>query len=42
MITTAFSLTALSEFADPSQLVIATLSARYDDPIAVAVDAIRG
>jgi Ca2+/H+ antiporter, TMEM165/GDT1 family len=42
VITTAFLVTALSEFADPSQIIIATLAARYDDPIAVGIGALLG
>lgn len=37
---TSFGVTLLSEFGDPTQIVIATLSARYDDPLAVGVAAI--
>ncbi|MCD2194798.1 TMEM165/GDT1 family protein [Actinomycetospora endophytica] len=40
VITTAFLVTALSEFADPSELVIATLAARYDSPVAVGISAL--
>jgi putative Ca2+/H+ antiporter (TMEM165/GDT1 family) len=39
---TAFGVTALSELADPSQIVTASLAARYDDPIAVGVGAVLG
>jgi Ca2+/H+ antiporter, TMEM165/GDT1 family len=42
VITTAFLVTVLSEFADPSELVIATLAARYDSPVAVGVGALLG
>ena len=42
VITTAFLVTALSEFADPSELVIATLAARYDEPVAVGIGALLG
>jgi putative Ca2+/H+ antiporter (TMEM165/GDT1 family) len=34
---TSFGITVLSEFADPSQLIIATLAARYDDPVTVGI-----
>ncbi|TCK24729.1 TMEM165/GDT1 family protein [Pseudonocardia endophytica] len=37
VVATAFGITVLSEFADPSQLVVATLAARYSAPIAVGV-----
>lgn len=40
VITTAFLITALSEFADPSELLIATLAARYSAPIVVGVAAL--
>ena len=39
---TSFGITALSEFADPSQLLIVTLAARYQDPPAVGVGALLG
>ena len=42
VITTSFLVTALSEFADPSQIIIATLAARYDAPVAVGVGALLG
>lgn len=42
VVVTAFGVTALSEFADPSQIVTASLAARYDDPIAVGVGAVLG
>jgi putative Ca2+/H+ antiporter (TMEM165/GDT1 family) len=42
VITTSFLVTALSEFADPSQLIVATLAARYDDPVAVGIGALLG
>jgi putative Ca2+/H+ antiporter (TMEM165/GDT1 family) len=37
VVATSFGVTLLSEFADPTQLLIATLAARYDDPLAVGV-----
>jgi putative Ca2+/H+ antiporter (TMEM165/GDT1 family) len=40
VVATSFGVTVLSEFADPSQIVIATLTARYDDPLAVGVGAL--
>jgi Ca2+/H+ antiporter, TMEM165/GDT1 family len=36
----AFGVTVLSEFADPSQLVIATLAARYAAPVVVGIAAL--
>ena len=42
VVTTSFLVTALSEFADPSQIVVASLAARYDDPIAVGIGALLG
>jgi putative Ca2+/H+ antiporter (TMEM165/GDT1 family) len=42
VVVTAFGVTALSEFADPSQIVTASLAARYDDPVAVGVGAVLG
>jgi putative Ca2+/H+ antiporter (TMEM165/GDT1 family) len=37
VVATSFGITVLSEFADPSQIVIATLAARYADPLAVGI-----
>jgi putative Ca2+/H+ antiporter (TMEM165/GDT1 family) len=42
VVVTAFGVTALSEFADPSQIVTASLAARYDDPVAVGIGAVLG
>jgi Ca2+/H+ antiporter, TMEM165/GDT1 family len=42
VITTAFGITVLSEFADPSQIVAASLVARYGDPVAVGIGALLG
>jgi putative Ca2+/H+ antiporter (TMEM165/GDT1 family) len=42
VVVTAFGVTALSEFADPSQIITASLAARYDDPVAVGVGAVLG
>jgi putative Ca2+/H+ antiporter (TMEM165/GDT1 family) len=39
---TAFGVTALSELADPSQILIAALTARYGDPLLVAIGAVLG
>lgn len=36
----AFGITVLSEFADPSEIVVATLAARYADPVAVGIGAL--
>jgi Ca2+/H+ antiporter, TMEM165/GDT1 family len=40
VIATSFGVTLLSEFGDPTQIVVVTLAARYDDPLAVGVGAI--
>lgn len=37
VVATGFGVTALSEFADPSQIIIATLAAHYTDPLAVGI-----
>jgi putative Ca2+/H+ antiporter (TMEM165/GDT1 family) len=42
VVATSFGVTALSEFADPSQLIIITLAARYNDPLAVGIGAVLG
>ncbi|HTF51405.1 MAG TPA: TMEM165/GDT1 family protein [Pseudonocardia sp.] len=42
VVATSFGVTALSEFADPSQLIIVTLAARYNDPLAVGIGALLG
>ena len=42
VVATSFGVTLLSEFADPSQLVVATLAARYDDPLAVGIGSLLG
>lgn len=42
VVVTSFGVTVLSEFADPSQLLIVTLAARYGDPVAVGVGALLG
>jgi putative Ca2+/H+ antiporter (TMEM165/GDT1 family) len=42
VVVTAFGVTALSEFADPSQIITASLAARYDDPLAVGIGAVLG
>jgi Ca2+/H+ antiporter, TMEM165/GDT1 family len=40
VVATSFLITVLSEFADPSQIITATLAARYSDPLAVGVGAL--
>jgi Ca2+/H+ antiporter, TMEM165/GDT1 family len=40
VVATSFGVTLLSELGDPSQIIIATLAARYDDPLAVGIGAI--
>jgi putative Ca2+/H+ antiporter (TMEM165/GDT1 family) len=40
VVATSFGVTLLSEFGDPTQIVIATLTARYDNPVAVGVGAL--
>ncbi|MDT7561316.1 MAG: Ca2+/H+ antiporter, family [Pseudonocardiales bacterium] len=42
VVATSFGVTALSEFADPTQLIIVTLAARYNDPLAVGIGALLG
>jgi putative Ca2+/H+ antiporter (TMEM165/GDT1 family) len=42
VVATAFSVTALSEFADPSQILAASLAARYGDWLAVGIGALLG
>lgn len=40
VVATAFGITALSELADPSQILTATLTAQYGDPLLVGVGAL--
>lgn len=40
VVATSFGITLLSEFADPTQLLIITLAARYDDPLTVGIAAL--
>lgn len=40
VVATAFGITALSELADPSQILTATLTARYGDPLLVGAGAL--
>jgi putative Ca2+/H+ antiporter (TMEM165/GDT1 family) len=35
-----FGVTMLSELGDPTQIIVATLAARYDDPLAVGIGAL--
>ncbi|WP_433786443.1 TMEM165/GDT1 family protein [Actinomycetospora sp. CA-101289] len=42
VVATAFGVTALSEFADPSQIVTVSLAARYGDLVAVGIGALLG
>jgi Ca2+/H+ antiporter, TMEM165/GDT1 family len=40
VVATAFGITLLSELGDPTQIIVATLAARYDDPVAVGIGAL--
>jgi putative Ca2+/H+ antiporter (TMEM165/GDT1 family) len=40
VVATSFGVTLLSELGDPSQIIIATLAARYDEPLAVGIGAL--
>lgn len=40
VVATAFGITALSELADPSQILTATLTAQYGDPLLVGIGAL--
>ena len=40
IVATSFGVTMLSELGDPTQIITATLAARYDDPLAVGVGAV--
>jgi Ca2+/H+ antiporter, TMEM165/GDT1 family len=40
VVATSFGVTLLSELGDPSHIIIATLAARYDDPLAVGLGAL--
>jgi putative Ca2+/H+ antiporter (TMEM165/GDT1 family) len=40
VVAASFGVTLLSELGDPSQIIIATLAARYDDPLAVGIGAL--
>lgn len=42
VVVTAFGVTALSELADPSQILVASLAARYEDYVAVGIGALLG
>jgi putative Ca2+/H+ antiporter (TMEM165/GDT1 family) len=39
-VATSFGVTMLSELGDPTQIITATLAARYDDPLAVGIGAV--
>jgi putative Ca2+/H+ antiporter (TMEM165/GDT1 family) len=40
VVATSFGVTMLSELGDPTQIIVATLTARYDDPLAVGIGAV--
>ncbi|GAA5127669.1 TMEM165/GDT1 family protein [Pseudonocardia adelaidensis] len=40
VVVTSFGVTMLSELGDPTQIITATLAARYDDPLAVGIGAV--
>jgi Ca2+/H+ antiporter, TMEM165/GDT1 family len=40
VVATSFGVTMLSELGDPTQIITATLAARYDDPLAVGVGSV--
>ena len=40
VVATSFGVTLLSELGDPSEIIIATLAARYDDPLTVGAAAL--
>jgi Ca2+/H+ antiporter, TMEM165/GDT1 family len=40
VVATSFGVTLLSELGDPTQIIVVTLAARYDDPVAVGVGAL--
>ncbi|GAA0925181.1 TMEM165/GDT1 family protein [Pseudonocardia zijingensis] len=40
VVATSFGVTMLSELGDPTQIVVVTLTARYQEPLAVAIGAI--
>jgi Ca2+/H+ antiporter, TMEM165/GDT1 family len=40
VVATGFGITVLSEFVDPSQIVIVSLAARYADPLAVGIGSV--
>ncbi|GAA4894127.1 TMEM165/GDT1 family protein [Actinomycetospora straminea] len=42
VVATAFGITALSELADPSQILTATLTAQYGDPLLVGIGSLLG
>lgn len=40
VVATSFGVTMLSELGDPTQIIVVTLTARYEDPLAVGVGAL--
>ncbi|GAA5157749.1 TMEM165/GDT1 family protein [Pseudonocardia eucalypti] len=40
VVATSFGVTVLSEFADPTQIITATMAARYESPLAVGIGAL--
>lgn len=40
VVATSFGVTMLSELGDPTQIIIVTLAARYEDPLAVGIGAL--
>jgi putative Ca2+/H+ antiporter (TMEM165/GDT1 family) len=40
VVAVCFGITLLSELGDPTQIIVATLAARYDDPLAVGIGAV--
>jgi putative Ca2+/H+ antiporter (TMEM165/GDT1 family) len=40
VVAVCFGVTLLSELGDPTQIIVATLAARYDDPLAVGIGAV--
>ena len=40
VVATSFGITLLSELGDPSEIIVATLAARYDDPLTVGAGAL--
>jgi Ca2+/H+ antiporter, TMEM165/GDT1 family len=40
VVVVSFGVTLLSELGDPTQIIVATLAARYDDPLTVGIGAL--